>query len=350
MATEVSGRDDMRFTLCGKDGRIHFLRGYIMSEAFIYLWYDAPNKKYYLGKHKGSPDDKYTHSSTTWEHFTKDNIPEGVTRRILAYGTHEEMTDLEVKLLKNRKERCWDRYYNVKWHTKAFRLHSGEDAWNWKGGISLGDNLKKYEKDKYAAYKELGIKLLNEGYSYDEIRSMYPKARLPYSSLPQEQKDRKNAQQRDRYENKAECYCRKDTCDYCVKSGYVLTAKERKQKQAERDAKRYKEIRNDPVRLEKERKRAKAWEEKNREKRLRQRREKYVKKGPADISGEKNPFYGKKHTEETKRKISEKAMGRTAWNKGKGMSREEKLSRRRKKYHEKKAESQGAGTLDAFLK
>ena len=31
MATEVSGRDDMRFTLCGKDGRIHFLREYIMN-------------------------------------------------------------------------------------------------------------------------------------------------------------------------------------------------------------------------------------------------------------------------------------------------------------------------------
>ena len=31
MATEVSGRDDMRFTLCGKDGTIHFLREYIMK-------------------------------------------------------------------------------------------------------------------------------------------------------------------------------------------------------------------------------------------------------------------------------------------------------------------------------
>jgi len=83
-----------------------------MCEAFVYLWYDAPNKMYYLGKHKGSPDDTYTHSSTIWESFTKDNIPEGVTRRILAYGTDEEMCILEHKLLVNRKKRCWDRYYN----------------------------------------------------------------------------------------------------------------------------------------------------------------------------------------------------------------------------------------------
>ena len=83
------------------------------SEAFLYLWYDAPNKKYYLGKHKGSPDDSYTHSSTVWESFTKSTIPDGVRRRILAYGTDEEMTKLEHNLLLNRRQKCWDRYYNV---------------------------------------------------------------------------------------------------------------------------------------------------------------------------------------------------------------------------------------------
>jgi len=83
------------------------------SEAFLYLWYDAPNKKYYLGKHKGSPDDSYTHSSTVWESFTKSTIPDGVRRRILAYGTDEEMTKLEYDLLLNRKQKCWDHYYNV---------------------------------------------------------------------------------------------------------------------------------------------------------------------------------------------------------------------------------------------
>ena len=73
------------------------------KEAFVYRWYDAPNDMYYLGKHKGSPDDKYTHSSSIWESFTKDNIPEGVTREIIAYGTDEEMCILEHKLLKFAK-------------------------------------------------------------------------------------------------------------------------------------------------------------------------------------------------------------------------------------------------------
>ena len=84
-----------------------------MSEAFIYLWYDAPNDMYYLGKHKGSPHDTYTHSSTVWEHFTKNNIPEGVTKEILAYGTDEEMCILEHELLVEAKNSGnWNRYYN----------------------------------------------------------------------------------------------------------------------------------------------------------------------------------------------------------------------------------------------
>ena len=57
----------------------------------------TPNKKYYLGNQR-TPDVHITHSSSVWESFTKDTIPEGVSRRILAYGTDEEMCILENKL------------------------------------------------------------------------------------------------------------------------------------------------------------------------------------------------------------------------------------------------------------
>jgi len=108
-----------------------------MSEAFVYLWYDALNKRYYLGSHKGTPDDSYTHSSTIWESFTKDNIPEGVTRRILAYGTHLEMLALERKLQLNRKERCWDRYYNEGVCSGVYNgPGSGEDHHMWGKKLS----------------------------------------------------------------------------------------------------------------------------------------------------------------------------------------------------------------------
>ena len=307
-----------------------------MTEAFVYLWYDAPNKMYYLGSHKGSPEDSYTHSSTIWESFTKDNIPEGVTRRILAYGTHEEMLALESKLQANRKERCWDRYYNDNVCDGVYGgFGLGENNPTWKGGISLGNNRKKYEKDKYAEDKELGMKLYNEGYSYDEIKLMHPKARLPYHLISQEEKDRRNAMGRERYENKRECYCRKSSCEYC--SELLLTPEEIKRRKAESSKIRNEKDKLDPIKDAHKKEVSRIWEEKNKEKRRQQQRDRYVKKGPTDISGKKNPFYGKKHTPETRKKISEKAMGRTPWNKGKGMSR-------------KKAEKQGVGTLDAFLK
>jgi len=112
------------------------------QEAFVYLWYDAPNKKYYLGKHKGTPDDGYTHSSTIWESFTKDTIPEGVSRRILAYGTDEEMCILEHELLVDRKKRCWDRYYNESLGDPRYVDQYGENNPSWKGGISY--DMKEY--------------------------------------------------------------------------------------------------------------------------------------------------------------------------------------------------------------
>ena len=130
-----------------------------MSEAFVYLWYDALNKMYYLGKHKGSPEDTYTHSSTIWESFTKKFIPKGVRRRIHPdwYGTDEEMCILENKLLINRKNRCWDRYYNEGLGDPRYVDQSGENNGNWKGGISL--DKKAYMKEyaltpKYKIYKK----------------------------------------------------------------------------------------------------------------------------------------------------------------------------------------------------
>jgi len=129
-----------------------------MTEAFVYLWYDAPNDMYYLGKHKGSPEDSYTHSSTIWESFTKDNIPEGVTRRILAYGTDEEMCILEHKLLVNRKKRCWNRYYNNSLGDPRYVDMSGENHPMWKGGVYANDPvayLKEYKQTpEYKAYKK----------------------------------------------------------------------------------------------------------------------------------------------------------------------------------------------------
>ncbi len=148
----------------------------VEQEAFVYLWYDAPNKKYYLGKHKGTPDDGYTHSSRSSDEFCSivpdsgrpiserleffENMPKGVSRRILAYGTDEEMCILEHELLANRKKRCWDRYYNESLGDPRYVDISGENHPNWKGGIKVNDPvayMKEYRlrnKEKFKALRK----------------------------------------------------------------------------------------------------------------------------------------------------------------------------------------------------
>jgi len=127
---------------------------------------------YYLGKHKGSPDDKYTHSSTVWESFTKDNIPEGVTRRILAYGTDEEICLLEHELLKNRKNRCWDRYYNNSLGDPRYVDQSGENSPMYG---KTNEGLKKLWQDP--EFRKMRSESTKKQWQDPEYRKMMKKLR-----------------------------------------------------------------------------------------------------------------------------------------------------------------------------
>ena len=96
-------------------------------EAFVYLWYDSANKKYYLGYHKGQIIDYYTHSSKRMMHFSSRKIPLGFRRRILCVGSwsycfFQERKLLEARSLPNKK------YYNLKAHnpSMAGRRHTLE--------------------------------------------------------------------------------------------------------------------------------------------------------------------------------------------------------------------------------
>ena len=134
------------------------------KDAFIYLWFDTKNRMFYLGSHKGTPDDAYTHSSTVMESFTKTSIPSYMRRRILAMGTHEEMIELETKLLGNRKEKCWDKYYNV---TVAFPPPPmyGENNPKWKGGVSLDPEYQREQNRKHYAKNAERIREKKREYS-----------------------------------------------------------------------------------------------------------------------------------------------------------------------------------------
>lgn len=81
------------------------------GEAFVYMWVDINDKKY-IGKHKGSPNDGYICSSEKLLQEIESN-PDDFTRTILAYGTDEEMLELETMLIMQLKATRSGMYYNL---------------------------------------------------------------------------------------------------------------------------------------------------------------------------------------------------------------------------------------------
>ena len=96
------------------------------EKAFVYRWHIEETKKYYLGSSKGIKP-YYTHSSNDKEFCSYvpnskssvaekreflANMPEGITREIIAYGTYKNMLTLERTLQLHAKEHCWEEYYN----------------------------------------------------------------------------------------------------------------------------------------------------------------------------------------------------------------------------------------------
>jgi len=96
------------------------------EKAFVYRWHIEETKKYYIGSSKGIKP-YYTHSSNDKEFCSYvpnskssvaerreflANMPEGITREIITYGTYEKMLTLERTLQLHAKEHCWEEYYN----------------------------------------------------------------------------------------------------------------------------------------------------------------------------------------------------------------------------------------------
>ena len=83
-----------------------------MSEAFVYEWTDHYNGMFYVGFHKGSPDDGYIGSGKDFLKAYNKN-PHLFTREIIAFGSLKVMAELERKLLKKNNARNNPLYYNL---------------------------------------------------------------------------------------------------------------------------------------------------------------------------------------------------------------------------------------------
>jgi len=82
------------------------------GEAFVYMWINKDDGRKYIGTHKGSVDDGYIASSESFFSEYLDS-PSRFIRTILAYGTQQDMYELETKLLLDLKTRMSPMYYNM---------------------------------------------------------------------------------------------------------------------------------------------------------------------------------------------------------------------------------------------
>ena len=82
------------------------------GESFVYLWINKDTDRKYVGKHKGTNDDGYVCSSESMLSEYND-CPSRFVRTILAYGTDEEMHELETQLILTLKATKSHLYYNM---------------------------------------------------------------------------------------------------------------------------------------------------------------------------------------------------------------------------------------------
>ena len=82
------------------------------GESFVYLWTNKDTDRKYIGKHKGTINDGYVCSSETLI-AEYNECPSRFIRTILAYGTDEEMHELETQLILTLRATKSHLYYNM---------------------------------------------------------------------------------------------------------------------------------------------------------------------------------------------------------------------------------------------
>lgn len=127
-------------------------------EAFLYEWTNIKNGKKYIGYHKGTITDGYICSSKVFlEEYNKN--PDHFTRKILYYGTMEEMLKKEADLLSEVDAKNNQLYYNqhngnglfvMKQHTETTKAKMSES----KIGKKLSDIHKESIRNGLLGFKK----------------------------------------------------------------------------------------------------------------------------------------------------------------------------------------------------
>ena len=116
-------------------------------EGFCYIWYNKITKKKYLGKHIGSVEDNYAHSSKLMESFNMDSVPPYMKRRIIFKGSVKEVNETEGRLLSklSKNPEKWESYYNI---------HKGGDYSKKQKKVKASPPKKTISKEEFSLLLE----------------------------------------------------------------------------------------------------------------------------------------------------------------------------------------------------
>lgn len=102
--------------------------------SFVYKWTFKPNLNWYVGFHKGTPEDGYICSSPSVKRMIITD-PENWERTIIDYGTVEEMYNLETEILQT---------FNARKDTRSFNKSNNTNGVvpGWNAGIPMKEEAR----------------------------------------------------------------------------------------------------------------------------------------------------------------------------------------------------------------
>jgi hypothetical protein len=138
----------------------------VNQEAFVYRWREHATGKWYIGYHKGSPQDGYICSSQIVKPLIQAR-PAQWSRRILRFGTRQQMVALEHRILKrldarrnpssyNQTNGAQDLYQLSRWEQLGYdftQMTSKEIAKKYQEEILTGDPVRVFLCDEWLINK-----------------------------------------------------------------------------------------------------------------------------------------------------------------------------------------------------
>ena len=141
--------------------------------GFVYRWTDTSNGMYYIGSHKGTPDDGYI-GSGTWFMRAYKSRPESFVREILYIG--DDFVELEGFILQELNARLDKESYNLTNRASELpdsKKHSEERKKKWSKERSGEGNVMYGKRHSKETRKQMSINRTNHTYFCEHTSKSY---------------------------------------------------------------------------------------------------------------------------------------------------------------------------------